>query len=125
MKLVIGFHSGWGYTLVAINALVGIWSLWFAWKRSGKETPSLLDDGYFVAFAAVYVQIVVGAYLWSKGYKPRETTHVLYGFTPAIVILILMSSMSSMKKWRPLVLGIACLAIAGMGVRGIMTGSFY
>ncbi|RIK06860.1 MAG: hypothetical protein DCC49_10900 [Acidobacteria bacterium] len=123
MQSLIKFHGGWSYALVAISALTGIVSLVIAAKK--REIPDLLEDGYFVTFAAVYVQIVVGAYMWSKGLRPADTTHVLYGFVPAIGILVLLSTAKSLESRRAVVLGIACLLIAGMGVRGIMTGPYY
>lgn len=123
MQSVIKFHGGWAYALVSIAALTGIASLVMAAKK--REIPEILEDGYFVTFAAVYVQIVVGAYMWSKGLRPADTTHIVYGFVPAIGILVLISTAKSMESRRALVLGIACLLIAGMGVRGIMTGPYY
>lgn len=123
MQSLIKFHGGWAYALVAISALTGIASLVVAAKR--REIPELLEDSYFVTFAAVYVQIVVGAYLWSKGFRPADTTHVLYGFVPAIGILVILSTAKSLESRRAVVLGIACLLIAGMGVRGIMTGPYF
>lgn len=123
MHNLIKFHGGWAYALVAISALTGIASLVVAARK--REIPELLEDSYFVAFAAVYVQIIVGAYLWSKGLRPADTTHILYGFVPAIGILVILSTAKSLESRRAVVLGIACLLIAGMGIRGIMTGPYY
>lgn len=123
LESLIKFHGGWAYALVAISALTGIASLVVTVKK--REIPELLEDSYFVTFAAVYVQIVVGAYLWSKGLRPADTTHVLYGFVPAIGILVILSTAKSLETRRALVLGIACLLIAAMGVRGIMTGPYF
>lgn len=123
LQTVIKFHAGWAYALVTIGLVSGLGSLFVAIKK--KEIPDLLEDAYFVTFAAVYVQVVVGAYMWSKGLRPADTTHLLYGFIPAIGILILLSSARSLEGRRALILGIACLLIAGMGVRGIMTGPYY
>ncbi len=113
-------HTIGAFALTGACALGGILSAYF-WA-SKKPVPRALDIWYVVCYVLVYVQVAMGALLYSRGFRPADATHVLYGITPAVATMILVSSKRSLEGRRAAVMTVALLAFAGMGVRGILTG---
>ncbi len=113
-------HTTAAFALTGACALGGLWSAYFWATR--RSVPKALEVWYVVCYVLVYLQVGLGALLYSRGLRPGEGTHVLYGITPAVVTLILVSSRTSFESRRVAVMTVALLAFAGMGVRGIMTG---
>lgn len=106
--------------MTAANAACGIWAA-YAWVKK-RALSRRFDWALGFSQASVYLQVALGAYLYSIGLRPKDATHVLYGITPAVAILVLLASKGSFETKRARVWTVACLAFAGMGVRGIMTG---
>ena len=120
MGVLLKAHLYGAFVMTASNAVCGIWALYLWIKR--RSTGAAFDIALKVAFAAVYLQVALGAYLFGRGLRPKDATHVLYGITPAVAILVLFSSRTSLETRKAQVYAIACLAFAGMGIRGILTG---
>lgn len=120
MRALITSHGVNAWAMTVLNGMAGIWSGVLALKK--KQPGPWLDRLFILAFVSVYVQVAVGAYLWSKGIHPREATHILYGVTPAVGIFVILASRSSIERRQSLVYAVMCLAIMGMGIRGLMTG---
>lgn len=118
--IVARAHLLGAFSLTGVCAVGGVWSVYF-WAR--KKSPSKVAEWWYrLCYVVVYLQVAFGAFLYSRGLRPGDATHVLYGITPAVVILVLESSKKSFERRRAAVMAIAMLAFAGMGVRGIMTG---
>lgn len=106
--------------MTATNAICGLWAF-YAWVNK-RGLSRGFDRALGISQASVYLQVALGAYLYSIGLRPRDATHVLYGITPAVAILVLLASKGSFEAKRARVWAVACLAFAAMGVRGILTG---
>jgi heme A synthase len=120
MTILLRAHLIGAFVLTGVCAVGGVWSA-YCWAR--KQKPGrVLEAWYLLSYVVVYLQVTFGALLYSRGLRPKDATHVLYGITPAVVILVLISSKKSIQPRRAAVMTVALLAFGGMGVRGIMTG---
>lgn len=117
---VLQAHQLGGFAVAGVCAVGGCWSA-YCWARRRKP-PAVLEAWYLVCYAFVYLQVASGALLYTRGLRLPEATHALYGITPAVAIIVLVSSKKSIESRRAAVMTIALLAFGGMGVRGIMTG---
>ncbi|MER3396337.1 MAG: hypothetical protein C4318_07260 [Acidimicrobiia bacterium] len=113
-------HIFVAFLLTGACAVGGIWSA-YCWAKK-KNPARLLRVWYVGCYALVYCQVALGAILYGRGLRPGDVTHVLYGITPAVVILVLQASKKSIEPRMASVMTIVMFAFAGMGVRGIITG---
>ncbi len=118
--LILKAHLVGAFSLTGLCAVAGVWSAIY-WRR-GRQPSKPLEVLYWLCFVVVYLQVAAGAALYGRGLRPADATHVLYGITPAVIVIVLMSSKKSIEARRAAVMTVALLAFAGMGVRGIMTG---
>lgn len=120
IPILLRAHLVGAFALTGACAAGGVWSGYY-WVK--KLDPSRrLRAWYVVCYFLVYCQVTLGAILYGRGLRPSDATHILYGITPALVILILQASKKSIEPRMAAVMTIVMLAFAGMGVRGIITG---
>lgn len=110
-------HSTWGYVAVVINGLVGFWGL----ALSRRETiPRAFFWGVGLAIAALTGQVLIGAYLLSRGLSPGDQ-HTFYGVVIVVTFTFVYIYRSQFRRRPSLYYGLLLLFTMGLGIRGIMT----
>lgn len=114
-------HELFARALVIYFALLGVWGLFLAVRR----TP--LGPGYrgalVIAVVLAVIQALLGIVLFVGGGRPRDDLHYLYGLS-LIVALPLVQQYLANRTWsKVLIYGLACLFMMGLAIRAITTGS--
>lgn len=118
---VLLFHHNFAQVVIAYNVILALWGvgLW-ALRRNpagGFLGALVLDEG------VVILQGIFGIILYAQGHRPTDNLHLLYGVVSLLVLPFAYSySARGTERRDSLVLGVACLFLAGIAVRAITTG---
>jgi uncharacterized membrane protein len=115
----LDWHEAFGWALIAVNALAGVWALTaYQFRRlRGRPLWVTVIVGQLLAF----VQAFIGVVLMSRYDYELDDMHALYGFSAIIAVGILYSYRSSpfMKGKDLLLYGFGSLFIMGLGIRNL------
>ena len=106
--------------LVLYYAIVGVWGLFLAFRKSGLS-PSY-RGALIIGVGLGVVQAIIGITLVLGGLRPEDNLHFLYGASVILTLPLVMSYIVDKKVSRPLIFGLATLFMAGLAIRAITTG---
>lgn len=119
MTTLRGVHEAWAWVMILGNAMAGVWAL------AAARLPALRTQAlwWFTAFAeiAVFVQVGLGAVLYSGGLRP-PVFHMFYGFVAIIAVAIFYSYRAQMRHRLYLLYGLGGLFVMGLGIRAMLVG---
>lgn len=119
---MIEIHARLGNTALLYTLATGLWGLWRYFRKQG------VDSNYWgslvIAEGLIIVQGLLGAYLWLIGLRPlRGGIHILYGIAAALVIPAIFGfTRGGSTRQVSLIYGVGLLFLAGLIIRGIVTG---
>lgn len=115
------FHDRLSTSMVLFMAAVGLWGL-FAFAR-GESLGGSLSGALMIGQILIVVQGAFGLILYIEGPRPSDPVHILYGLSAAILMPFLYTYARDRHPRQSLFFfSLAALFIAGLGMRGIMTG---
>jgi heme A synthase len=117
---VIELHQRIALSLVLYYAVLGVWGLFLAVRRS-PLSPSY-RGALVIGVALGGVQALLGVVLVLSGDRPSDNLHFLYGASVILTLPLVMSYIVDKKVSRPLAFGLASLFMAGLAIRAITTG---
>jgi hypothetical protein len=120
MNTIHSIHHDFGYTVIIINALAGIFTLIGLKVRAISRWKYYLYGAY-AGWIAMLIQVVLGIVLFSSGdYDDVPKFHIFYGFVGLISVGLIFAYRKSLGKRKAMWIGIFALFLAGVGVRAIM-----
>jgi hypothetical protein len=117
---VVQVHRWWAWVWIVSNGLAGTWSL-VAAKVPAVRTP-LLWKVVVAVQLTVFVQVVLGVWMYNREKRSVQEFHMFYGFLGIITVAILYSYRQSMRHRIYLLYGCGGLFIMGLGIRALLIG---
>jgi heme A synthase len=117
---VVELHQTFARMLVLYYAIVGLWGLFLAVRKSGLS-PSY-RGALVIGVGLGVLQALLGIGLLVTGLRPADNLHFLYGATVILTLPLVMSYIVDKRVSRPLAFGLASLFMAGLAIRAITTG---
>lgn len=111
-------HRVLAWVIVCTNGIAGIWAL--AATRWRQLENRVLWGWTAGAEGSIFLQALVGAYLYSQGARPG-TIHIFYGFIAAFAVVIVFASRETLRRRAVLVYGLLGLFLMGIGIRAMLT----
>ncbi len=120
MQTLRDFHAVFGYIVIIINGLSGIYAL-CAWKWP-KWRSKAVWIVVIVSEVAMMVQVTIGATLQSNGKFKAPALHMFYGFVAFITVGLLYSYryVWKAKNKMEFAYGLGGLFLMGVGIRGVL-----
>lgn len=120
-NVALTLHQGFANAVLIYTVLLALWGLFLYLRGSG---PS---GGYLGALIILeglgLLQGLIGLILLAQGHRPADALHYLYG---VVLVLTLPTAYfygeNGTTRRDSLIFGLAALFLAGIAVRGIMTG---
>jgi hypothetical protein len=115
-------HQRVAFSLLLLAFIAGAWGIVrYAIHRG-------VDGNYWSVLAAtellVLVQGVLGVLLWTRGLRPAEGIHLMYGAVAALVLPAYYGiSHGEDDRRAALMFGFLCLLLAGVTLRAIATAA--
>jgi heme A synthase len=117
---VVDLHQRIALSLVLYYAVVGIWGVVLAIRKS--EMSPGYRGALVIGVGLGVVQALIGVFLVLSGLRPADNLHFLYGASVILTLPLVMSYIVDKKFSRPLAFGLASLFMAGLAIRAITTG---
>ena len=121
MQSLRDFHAFWGYLVIAINGLSGLYALAaFRWHSLRNKFVWI---AVVVAELALMAQVTMGAILMSgSNYKGLPALHMFYGFVGFITVGLLYSYryVFRAKNRMEFAYGLGGLFLMGVGIRAVL-----
>jgi hypothetical protein len=117
---VLGIHTAWAWVVIIGNGMGGVWSL----GAQKFESLRMRAMWWFIAFVevAVFVQVALGVWMYSKENRAVPQFHMFYGFLGIIAVGILYSYRQSLRYRVYLLYGFGGLFLMGLGIRALLVG---
>jgi hypothetical protein len=117
---VLGFHTAWAWVVIIGNGLAGVWSL----AAHRFEQLRMRAMWWFIVFVqvAIFIQVVLGVWMYSKEKRAVPQFHMFYGFVGIIAVGTLYSYRQSMRHKLYLLYGFGGLFLMGLGIRALLVG---
>ncbi|GIU92373.1 MAG: hypothetical protein KatS3mg011_1279 [Acidimicrobiia bacterium] len=113
------FHSVWGWVVVVILGVGGVWGLVLASIR--REPPRYFWWMVAAGMGAATVQVALGVWAFAvDGIQPGNQ-HVFYGIVIAFTMAFAYMYRSQLGRRPALAYGLLMLFMMGLAIRGIMT----
>jgi len=101
--------------------IVSLWAYYRFFRRKG------IDSSFWGALAIAEIlllaQLFVGIYLWTQGFRPPRTIHVVYGFLiPVMIPGAYFYTRGRVGRHEALVYGTTTIITVGLIFRAIFTG---
>lgn len=118
---VLGIHIAWSWVVIIGNAIGGLWCL----GAHANESLRIRALWWFIAFmhASVFVQVILGVWMYSYEKLAVPEFHMFYGFVSIIAVGILYSYRSSLRHRVFQLYGFGGLFLMGLGIRAMFLGS--
>jgi hypothetical protein len=113
-------HMFVGLTLIAANAIVGIWGL-IAYRRD-RPPGSWYVQALAVAQTAVIAHATLGLVLLAQGHRPGDKLHFAYGLLPLLAIAYPYALRGEDGRKNLFYFAVGSTVVAALGVRAFMTG---
>jgi hypothetical protein len=113
-------HMVVGITLIAANAIVGIWGL-IAYRRDAPPGRFYIH-ALAIAQTAVIAQASLGLILLSEGHRPGDKLHFAYGLLPLLAIAYPYALRGEDGRRNLFYFAVGASVVAALGVRAYMTG---
>ena len=113
-------HALIARALVVYFALVGVWGVFLAIRKSGLTAA--FRGALLIGVVLGVVQALVGLTLLLTVRPATEPLHYLYGASVILTLPLVMSYIVDKQFSRVLAYGLASLFIAGLAIRAITTG---
>lgn len=113
------FHDIWAWVAIVSAGGLGIWGLVLV--RLKKTPGRSFRVGIAVASSALIVQVVAGAWLYSKGFRAGGWQHVFYGVLIPIALSFGYVYRSQMSRRPALAWGLLFLFAMGLAIRSLTT----
>jgi hypothetical protein len=117
---VVQVHRWWAWVWIVSNGLAGAWSL-LAAKFPALRKP-LLWKVVIAVQITVFVQVLLGVWMYNREQRTVEEFHMFYGFLGIITVAIMYSYRQSMRHRIYLLYGFGGLFIMGLGIRALLIG---
>src|SRR5215216_4122516 len=102
---MIGVHQLIAQAIVLYYALVGIWGVFLALRRSPNN--SAYQGALVISLLLAVAQTLVGVFLLVVGGRPVDDLHYLYGLSLIVALPLAQQLIASRQISRPLVYGLA------------------
>jgi hypothetical protein len=107
--------------MMLFMAVAGCWGL-FAYFRGGSLSGNLAGT-FLIGQGLIAAQVLAGAVLYVRGYRPVSSIHYLYAITAILVLPFAWSYLRDRNPRQALAIySFLALFIAGLAVRGMTTG---
>lgn len=101
--------------------VTGAWGL-LSYFRGGTLSGNLAGT-FLIGQGLIAVQVLAGAALYVRGYRPVSSIHYLYGATAILVLPFAWSYLRDKSPRQALAIySLLALFIVGLAVRGMSTG---
>lgn len=112
-------HQYWGWSAVAVTALVGSWGVVLAWR--GKDPGRAFWGGVAGATVVTLGQVGLGVYLIAGEGRVAGDQHVFYGITIAFAFAFAYIYRLQLARKPALYYGALFLFVMGLCLRTITT----
>ena len=109
-----GIHEWFGWVVIAVNALVGLWALGAHWATGLRRSELWWAAG--AAHTTVGVQILLGVLIVTGNDVEADDLHMFYGFLGLVAVAVIVSY-RHLSAYRYLIYGVGGLFIMGLGIR--------
>jgi hypothetical protein len=118
---VLSVHKAWAWVCIIGNAMAGVWSLAAHWVESLRMRALW----WFITAVevAIFIQVVLGVWMYSYEKLGVPKFHMFYGFVAIITIGILYSYRQSLKHRMFQLYGFGGLFLMGLGIRAMLVGA--
>ncbi len=118
---LIDLHCRVAVALIFFATALGIWGI-FAFLRGMGVTGSYLG-ALIIGEILIVAEAVVGVALLVSGNFPVDGLHLLYGVvTPLAWAAVFVYTRGAQTKREMMIYALMSFFVAGLGIRGIMTG---
>lgn len=111
-------HHGWAWVVIIGNGLAGLWALAAHWWPAVRGRALWWFIG--AAETAVFIQVLLGAYLVGHYKVPLPQFHAFYGFVAVIAVAVIYSYRIQLKPRLYLLYGFGSLFVMGLGIRAML-----
>jgi hypothetical protein len=117
---VRGIHKAWAWVWIIGNGMAGVWSI----AAHFVTALRLRAMWWFIVAVqlSVFVQVGLGAWMYSNENLQPAQFHMFYGFVGIIAVGIIYSYRSSMRHRLYLLYGFGGLFVMGLGIRAMLVG---
>lgn len=120
MDIIAELHATLAQTMMYYFFAVGVWGV-FEYIRGG-ELGGNIGGAFVIGQVLVMVQVLFGIIILAGGFSV-QSVHFLYGITAVISMPFAWSFMRSRHPRQGLMIySLVALWIAGLAIRGIVTG---
>ncbi len=117
---VLGIHKAWAWVVIIGNGMAGVWSLAANWVESLRMRA--LWWFITVVEIAIFIQVVLGVWMYNYEKLGVPKFHMFYGFVAIISVGILYSYRQSMRHRLYQLYGFGGLFLMGLGIRAMLVG---
>lgn len=120
MEFVHLMHDRLATTVMIFFLVLGLWGL-LEYAR-GESLGGNIAGALVIGQVLVVVQVLFGVVMWFEGFRPSDTTHVLYGASAVLVMPFVWSYMKDRAPRQGLLMySLIALFVAGLAIRGMTT----
>lgn len=120
MDIIADLHATLAQTMMYFFFVIGVWGV-FEYIRGG-ELGGNIGGAFVIGQVLAVLQALLGVIILAGGYSV-QSVHFLYGITAVISLPFAWSYMRSRHSRHGLmVYSLVALWIAGLAIRGIVTG---
>jgi hypothetical protein len=118
LETVKNIHHGWAWVVIIGNGLAGLWALAANWLMPLRTRALWWFIG--AAEVAVFIQVLLGAYMVGHYKVPLPQFHAFYGFVAVIAVAIIYSYRIQMQHRLYFLYGLGSLFVMGLGIRALL-----
>lgn len=108
-------HASWFLVAVVATGLVGLWGLG---EAIAKKSPGRwFGMARWVAIGAMLIQVALGFFAYSEGFRPADDFHLFYGFVILFTFAFAYIYRAQLAKRPALAYGLLLLFVMGLGLR--------
>ena len=114
-------HNRLADTALFYMLAVSLWAFYRFFRRQGVD--STFWGALAIAEFLLVAQLLIGIYLWTQGFRPPRSIHLLYGFLiPVMIPGAFFYTRGRVGRPESLVYGTTTIITVGLLFRAIFTG---